>query len=356
MTGLAPAAGFPVRPPAYALGFSLRKQRLLRKYLDDQPVSFVRRLPDVPDAADLIVWGSMIVPDASRYASLRRVEDGFLRSVGLGAAFARPSSWIIDGRGIYYDGSRPSDLEAMLQAADFDPETLARAARLRKRIVDAQLTKYNLPGAAWRRPAGKRLVCLVVGQVESDAALRLGAPDIHTNLELARRVRAARPDAWLLYKPHPDVRAGLRDPGESEAEIRHCIDEVVADADITSLFAAVDEVHVLTSLAGFEALLRGKRVMTYGQPVYAGWGLSTDHIATPRRSRRLTLDELVAGSLLRYPRYLSTRGGQLTSAESVLDELAARRRGAGAKAALRSLLGTLAGRVVRVVRAAHGGL
>jgi len=40
-------------------------------------------------------------------------------------------------------------------------------------------------------------------------------------------------------------------------------------------------------------------------PFYAGWGLTTDLGQIPvRRSRRLAIDELVAGALLLYPRYL----------------------------------------------------
>ena len=80
----------------------------------------------------------------------------------------------------------------------------------------------------------------------------------------------------MIYKPHPDVLAGLRG---SRAEAQrtqdacraHC-DEIVTDVPMGRLLDAVDEVHTLTSLAGFEALLRGKAVVTWGLPFYAGWG------------------------------------------------------------------------------------
>ena len=46
-------------------------------------------------------------------------------------------------------------------------------------------------------------------------------------------------------------------------------------------------------------------VICHGIPFYAGWGLTRDMATTPpRRSRKLSLDELVAGVLLLYPRYL----------------------------------------------------
>ncbi|MEX5433779.1 hypothetical protein WCD93_31650, partial [Klebsiella michiganensis] len=84
-------------------------------------------------------------------------------------------------------------------------------------------------------------------------------------------------------------------------------------------------VHVLTSQSGFEALLRGVPVTTYGQPFYAGWGLTEDRDLDPqvqaRRSRRLTLDELVAGTLLLYPTYVSRITNRFTTAEQTLYEL-----------------------------------
>ena len=53
------------------------------------------------------------------------------------------------------------------------------------------------------------------------------------------------------------------------------------------------------------ALLRGVAVTTHGTPFYAGWGLTRDLAPRPsRRTRTLSLDELVAGALILYPRYL----------------------------------------------------
>jgi capsular polysaccharide export protein len=79
----------------------------------------------------------------------------------------------------------------------------------------------------------------------------------------------------------------------------------------------------MTSLAGFEGLLRGRRVVTYGMPFYAGWGLTADQYRSERRSRRLNLDELVAGCLLKYPRYLYG-SGKFATPEIILRQLACR--------------------------------
>jgi capsular polysaccharide export protein len=87
------------------------------------------------------------------------------------------------------------------------------------------------------------------------------------------------------------------------------------------LLSAVDEVHTLTSLAGFEALLRGKSVTCYGRPFYAGWGLTEDQVPIARRTGRVTLYELVAGALILYPTYVSRTTGTFTTPERALDEL-----------------------------------
>jgi capsular polysaccharide export protein len=164
---------------------------------------------------------------------------------------------------------------------------------------------------------------LVPGQVESDASLAYGAPGIRRNIDLLYSVRAANPEAYLIYKPHPDVVAGLRRKGQCEEDAACWCDEVVADVPMGELLPQVDEVHTLTSLTGFEALLRGKRVVCYGQPFYAGWGLTRDVLPIARRTRRLSLDELVTGALILYPTYVSRATRGLTTPERALDELLA---------------------------------
>lgn len=302
----------------HATGFSIYKRGIVRSFFQGSRVTFGRS----PGGAVQAVWGSA----PAQAASVIRLEDGFIRSVGLGADLVRPLSWVMDRQGIYYDATRPSELESILQNSTFDDALLARARALRQRLVADGLTKYNVGTGAWQRPreadgAATRRVILVPGQVESDASLAYGAPGVRRNLDLLRAVRAANPDAYVVYKPHPDVVAGLRRQGEGEHDAAGWCDEVVQDAPMGELLLAVDEIHTLTSLAGFEGLLRGKKVVCYGQPFYAGWGLTTDVLPVARRTRRLALDELVAGVLIRYPAYVSRSTGRFTTPERALDEL-----------------------------------
>lgn len=312
-----------LQPPLYAHGFSLRKRSILRAFIGHSDIHFVHSARSLPAGARLLLWGDASPPlDCATGIQIVRVEDGFLRSVGLGADLVRPVSWVFDEQGIYFDASKPSALEHALQNAAFSVSELKRAAALKLRIVQTGLTKYNVAGAKWERPHWiKGPLVLVTGQVETDASIARGTVEITTNLGLLQAVRRARPSAYILYKPHPDVVAGLRSAGEGEDQAKRFCDEIVQDASTADLLQEVDEVHVLTSLTGFEALLRGKRVSCWGQPFYAGWGLTEDAHPHPRRTRRLALDELVAGALLRYPIYLSPTSGERCTAEQALNEL-----------------------------------
>lgn len=232
------------------------------------------------------------------------IEDGMIRSIGLGANCVPPLSIIVDRRGIYFDPSVPSDLEVILAEADMSPELLARAAALRARIVREGISKYARGNAPAQTKRGSRRRVLVTGQVEDDRSIQTGGAGM-TNLALLTAARSLEPDAWIIYKPHPDVEAGHRKGLIPETDVLRLANEIERHAPITTLIDSVDAVHVISSLAGFEALLRGKPVTTHGVPFYAGWGLTHDLVlAPPRRSRRLSIDQLVAGTLILYPRYV----------------------------------------------------
>ncbi len=315
----------------HVLAFPRWKWPHVRRAFPGQKIRFVADSPLREDIQTLLLWGRAPVPDwVPSYTSILRMEDGFLRSVGLGAELTQPLSWVVDRKGIYYDATQPSELEDILQNTHFSEGELVRAQALRQQIVTAGLTKYNVGSQRpWNRPAGDRRVILVPGQVESDASIQYGSPVIKQNITLLQRVRDENPDAYIVYKAHPDVAAGLRRLGEGEDQARQWCDAVLPDIAMDALLQQVDEVHVLTSLTGFEALLRGLPVTCYGQPFYSGWGLTTDLYPNPRRGRHLQLEELMAGSLLRYPLYFGRgRKGRVEPEEALEDlELWKQRKG-----------------------------
>lgn len=269
------------------------------------------------------------------------IEDGFLRSAGLGAALVQPCSLTLDRCRPHYDPAGPSDLEVLLQTADFDAAMLARAEALIALLRSARLTKYNLSGAPVALPTDRRIV-LVPGQVETDQSVRLGNAGVTGMLDLLARVRAEEPDAFIVYKPHPDVVSGLRAGGTEERAALDHADLVAPHASLTDLLDRVDAVHVLTSLTGFEALVRGRDVIVHGQPFYAGWGLTQDRAPIARRTRQRSLIELVAAALVAYPLYANAGTGTPCSVEELAKELAAQ-GSAPPPAGWRALFGRLAG-------------
>lgn len=284
------------------------------------------RFRDDPAAADrlaaatgrgVLVWAGREPAGFAPKAPCLRVEDGFLRSRGLGAELVPPLSLVTDGFGIYYDPSRPSRLEGLI-ARPLTEAQRRRAEALIARLRAEGLSKYNLGGAVPVLPQGHRI--LVPGQVEDDASIRLGAGEVRTNLCLLQAVRAANPDAVVLYKPHPDVEAGLR-PGAVEAT--GLADRVLSSVDPAALLAEVQEIWTMTSLLGFEALVRGLPVTCLGAPFYAGWGLTRDLGATPaRRTARPDLPQLVHAALIAYPRYWDPVSRRPCPVEVALDRLA----------------------------------
>lgn len=301
---------------AAACGMALWKRDAIRRFLWDgvRSPSFLSPSRGLARArrsgGGLAIWPSRVPPslpkDAQNYGvTVVKVEDGFLRSRGLGAALHPPGSVVIDRSGVYYDARGPNDLETLLGRYRFTPDLEARARRLRQRVCAGGVTKYGPEaGSMIGFPAGRRVV-LAVGQVEDDLSVRLGGAGIGGNLDFLERVRAAEPDAWIIYRPHPDVAAGHRKGHLNATLVRSFADATDEGSPLMELVQAVDEVHVLSSLTGFEALMRERPVTVHGMPFYAGWGLTRD-LARPtgRRGRPLTLDQLVAGTLILYPRYL----------------------------------------------------
>ena len=282
-----------------------------------------------PTPADHLVWWGTTPPTRiielanESGAKTLRMEDGFIRSVGLGSDLIAPLSLVLDDKGIYFDPRQMSNLEHILATTDFSEEELSRARHVREFIVDNGITKYNLePRETPPWATEERKVILVPGQVEDDASIRFGCSDVRTNAGLLKAAREACPDAFIVYKPHPDVMSGNRKGKLALREAAQWADHIEARLSVISCIEASDEVHTMTSMTGFDALLRGKKVTTYGQPFYAGWGLTEDKdsngAALQRRSRILTLDGLVAGTLLYYPLYWDSELRGYTSCEAVL--------------------------------------
>jgi len=315
----------------YCFGFSRWKRNYIRRFLysSDNELHFVRSkqaaLRQGFQAADshILVWGERHIDAAQALAAetgvpIWRVEDGFIRSVGLGSDYTPPLSLVVDKKGIYYDPTQPSDLENLLQNSHFSDEMKQRARNLCNMLLQSRISKYNSGQQLLNRQITARAeqrIILVPGQVEDDVSIQKACWAIASNTALLKAVRQARPEAYLIYKPHPDVVSGNRRGQVQDTILKQYCDLVLEDVSITDCLDCADEVHTMTSLVGFEGLLRDKSVWCYGIPFYAGWGLTKDRYVLERRSRHLALEELIAATLILYPRYINWQTGAFTTPE-----------------------------------------
>src|SRR5215472_3362526 len=158
---------------AVCVGMSFWKRRQVTDFLrsNGRTPAFRRttratlaRVRAQPGAA-IAVWASRIPAglfqaSEARGIPLIRIEDGFVRSVGLGSDFMPAASLVLDSRGMHFDPSVYSDLEHLLAETDFDAALISRARDLIAQLVRRGVTKYNLsntaPSIQW--PVGKRRI------------------------------------------------------------------------------------------------------------------------------------------------------------------------------------------------------
>jgi capsular polysaccharide export protein len=361
----------------YAVGFSLWKRAFVKQFVGRLAgsVVFVDNQKQVElilaqafaknpeQSRSVLLWGRGRAEWAKslrcqyQHESLQVwfMEDGFLRSVGLGADLRRPSCLVIDRQGMYYDSSENSDVIDILKVIDLTAAQQSRADTLVADIRRLAITKYNvgrpqdsaallsrLKASAQNGAHGdhdnseSREIIIVPGQFENDLSIACSLGEIKTNIALLARVRADYPAAFIIFKEHPDVYSGVRPGALGEPAAKQFADLYLADIDMDSLLACADRVCTLTSLTGFEALLRNKAVTVYGSPFYAGWGLTSDKLVLPDRLRAegksLSLSELVYGAMIEYSRYVDWNTGALTGPEQTVAFLAHQREGASNEA------------------------
>ncbi|MDE3760386.1 capsular polysaccharide biosynthesis protein [Sinorhizobium meliloti] len=333
------------KPIILMFGVHPWKRDVLARYFSDFRVAYVRTNTSwtkvqtsfcqfTPQA--FVFWGMTEIRAAKNYAikssiPLWRVEDGFLRSVGLGAQHVLPLSLAVDTTGIYFDPSRPSTLETLISEIGMTENAtlIERARRCMSMISAFGLSKYNVGQDVplKRLPPSDRRRVLVVGQVEDDASIVMGCAARYTNNDIVRITQKENPDAEVIYRPHPDVLGGHRKEFSNPRDVANICTILSGDYDLGSLLDSVDHVYTITSLLGFEALIRRKKVTVFGAPFYSGWGLTDDRQPTPRRTAKPSLDELFAAAYILYPRYCVGSLGSSAEIEHAIMSLALEKNG-----------------------------
>nr|WP_245262608.1 capsular polysaccharide biosynthesis protein [Ensifer sp. BR816] len=254
-------------------------------------------------------------------------EDGFIRSVALGALRVPPLSLTFDKQDMFFNANGPSDLEDILRTYDFASDRLLmhRARIIREQLLTSRLSKYNSGKSldialVYGKKTQRRV--LVIGQVERDASIAYGCSKKVTNNDLVRLAASENPDAQIIYKPHPEVLKGTAKAKSNPERVRDLAMILTQDISLADALETIDHVYTITSLSGFEALLRSIKVTTVGCPFYSGWGLTDDRQPNSRRNRKLSIDEVFAAAYILYARYLDPVTKTPIEIEDALDVLA----------------------------------
>lgn len=237
------------------------------------------------------------------------------------SAYKKSLGYVIDDMGYYFDSRLPSRLETMLNDPfwELTPAQKERSRSLIAAVVENKITKYNRYVGRDRSSAYvDDGIVLVVDQKRNDASIRLGGADNGTFDKMLASALAESDGRRVYVKAHPDnlfEKGGWRySPGAGY----HLIDD---DVSISEAMEKADIVYTVSSQVGFEALLRGKKVIVFGLPFYAGWGLTDDRRTVPRRLRRRGIEEIFHAACVELSVYVDPNRGCLTSMENTIDRL-----------------------------------
>ncbi len=250
------------------------------------------------------------------------VEDGFIRSIALGATRTPPLSLAMDSQAPYFDANKATDIENLLNHYNCSDSLIHRAKKLRKFIIDNKLSKYNHQKhvdilSVYGEKTSKRI--LVIGQVEDDASIIYGCNKNFSNNDLVRLAVQENPNAQIIYKVHPDVLNGYRDYQSNPSLVKDICQLLTHDIPLADALESIDHVYTITSLSGLEALLRDIKVTTIGAPFYSNWGLTDDRQLVSRRTRNRTIEELIAICYIIYPYYFNSATGDNVEVEDVAE-------------------------------------
>ena len=189
----------------------------------------------------------------------------------------------------------------------------------------SRLSKIN---NAEESPAPSEPFVLVVDQTPGDLSLIWGQASPNAFAKALQAALANHPGRTVVVKVHPDVVAAGGAGHFCADQLSDCRIQLCADGGHpTALLEQAEAVYVVTSQLGFEALLWGKPVHCFGQPFYAGWGLTCDQLPPPPwRGIALSLEQLVHAALITYPSYWDPVTEQPSEVETLMSHLALQRQ------------------------------
>ncbi len=233
---------------------------------------------------------------------------------------------VLDYLTAYYDATRPSYLELMLNDKNLiiTDEQKQRARKCIDKIVQNHLTKYNCqpiftPNIG--REGAKKI--LVVDQSFGDGSIKKGMASIFTFEQMLDAAINENPEADIIVKTHPDTNTGMKTGYYNDMDLRDKKNVYFYTDPINpiSLIQYVDKVYVATTQLGFEALMCGKETHIFGMPFYAGWGYTNDRQTCSRRTNKRTIEEIFYIFYILYSYYIDPVKKNFCEIEEAMDYL-----------------------------------
>ncbi|BFM01538.1 capsular polysaccharide biosynthesis protein [Psychrobacter alimentarius] len=233
----------------------------------------------------IYIWGYKAPPYFIEYVRAQGLdifflEDGFIRSGPDDDSSTPPLSIVMDSQAPYFDTTRPNDLTDLIANFDFEQDGYdeALAQEMLDYYVSHRVSKYNHQPYIDVTPiygTKDRERILVLGQVPHDDSLKYGGGKDFTLLDVVKKAISENPNAQIIVKPHPMT---LDNPNIVSTLIELDCLVLTQSIHLVDALETIDHVYTITSLGGFEALLRGIKVTTLGQPFYKNYCSNTSEL------------------------------------------------------------------------------
>ncbi|MBP2462074.1 MULTISPECIES: glycosyltransferase [unclassified Rhizobium] len=244
----------------------------------------------------------------------------------------RALGFMLDDMGYYFDARQPSRIERTLNSPEWSLSAAERkrAAELIERICAEGITKYNkyndTPGSYVLEPGA----VLVIDQKKGDASIEFAGATDATFERMLQTAVADNSGKPIYFKRHPDsIQRNMnsyRNRGVKEVKV------LPDNVSIGSIIDQCEAIYTVSSQVGLEGLMRRKRVVTFGVPFYAGWGLTDDRSIVPRRDQARTIEDLFHVACIDHSVYVDTTTGNLIEIEQAIEKILDMRAASAARA------------------------
>lgn len=302
----------------FCVNISVEKRTFFDNYFKEYNIIYVplkfdifkyKKIVTQSSSCEILVWDYTECLNLQKFAqqfniSITRVSDGLLCDMKFGISNNKPFSLCFDSRGAYYNSQDVSEFEEKANKYEITEEQTAKIEKYYQTIVNFE-NFFEKKKSNFSYPPKTKERILVIGQNDNDVLLKYSSSKITNNVDLLKFVREKNPNSEIIFKIDKNSKKL-----ENENSIIPSLCDLFVNDNVSNedLFTSIDKVYTISSNLGFDALVKNIPVYTLGLPFYAGWGLTFDKEKTTRRTKKLTLNELISLVCFDYFLYYDKNG------------------------------------------------